>query len=84
MIGADQLAQVQRHVRDLVAQQPPEAEERRRVADDFLRLGHRPVPVGFLLVTVVYRGSRGRNVRPPMVAADRGRGRAILRHPAGP
>lgn len=84
MIGADQFTQVQRHVSDLVAQQPSEAEERRRVADDFLRLGHRPVPVGFLRVTVVHRGSGGRNVRPSVVAADRGCGRAILRHPAGP
>lgn len=79
MVGADQFAEVQRDVRDLVAQQPPETEERRRVADDLLGLGHRAVPVRLLLVTVVH-GRRGRRrVRPP-VADDRGR-RGALRYP---
>uniref|UniRef100_A0A8W7P3L5 Uncharacterized protein n=1 Tax=Anopheles coluzzii TaxID=1518534 RepID=A0A8W7P3L5_ANOCL len=45
MIAADQLPQMQRHVRDLVAQQPPEAEERGRIADDLLRLADGPIPV---------------------------------------
>lgn len=69
MIGADQFAQVQRDIGDLVAEQPSETEERRRVTDDFFRLGHGSVPVGFLLVAVVHRGRRG-GVRP---AADRRR-----------
>lgn len=82
MIGADQLAEVQRDVRDLVAQQPSEAEERRRVADDLLRLGHGPVPVGLLLlVAVAHRGRGGRRVRPSVTATD---GRRAVRLHRGP
>lgn len=78
MVGSAQLAQVQRHVGYLVAEQPPEAQERRRVADHLLGLGHHAVPVGSLRATVPAtvrggRGERGRAVRALQPPDGRGR-----------
>lgn len=78
MDGGAQLAQMLRHVSYLVAEQPPEAEERRRVADHLLGLGHHAVPVGSLRATAPDavrgdRGGRGRAVRAPQPPDGRGR-----------
>ncbi len=35
---------------DFVAQQPPQTQKRRRIADDFLGLGDGPIPIRFLII----------------------------------
>jgi len=65
MGAAHQFAQVQRHIGDLVAEQPAQAQEGRGIADDPLRLADRPIPV-------VPRG-RGRHLWTGMLSTGRRR-----------
>lgn len=49
MIACDQLAQMKDNIRDLITQQPSEAQKGRRIADNLLGLAHCTVEVGLLL-----------------------------------
>lgn len=67
MIAADQLSQLQSNIGNLVAEQPPQTEERRRIPDDLFSLADGPVPIGLAILSY---SSNSSGCSPPLGLGD--------------
>lgn len=62
MAASDELPQMQRHIGNLIAQQPTQTQEGRRIADQLLGGTNRAIPVVFTVRQIAVGGLGGQFV----------------------